>query len=198
MSLGHISELLCFALALHSSVAAFIAFVVSFAHHRFSRSLPFSYTLTFISFYFFHHISSFHSTTPSVPITPTFVWSPSSPPSPISVLFPGLKTSQTISSDVFCTKGQTRWGSVPGMHDAMKQQGFPSALLTKCQHAQAVSPFHPFLFSLLFSDLHHHNYCSDVWLLSGEWGNQLQRSILPFVFVSPRIIWVSVSTNYIV
>lgn len=50
MSLGHISELLCFALAVYSSVAAFIAFVVSFArllvhaHLHFILFLP-SYLL---------------------------------------------------------------------------------------------------------------------------------------------------------
>lgn len=82
------------------------------------------------------------------------------------VLFPGPKPSQTISADVFRTKGQRRRRrSVSWMRDAMKQQGFPNALLTKCQHAHSISPFALSL-CLLFSDLHHH-YCSFVWLLRG-------------------------------
>ena len=82
------------------------------------------------------------------------------------VLFPGPKPSQTISADVFRTKGQRRRRrSVSWMRDAMKQQGFPNALLTKCQHAHSISPFALSL-CLLFSDLHHH-YCSFVWLLQG-------------------------------
>lgn len=84
---------------LHQSVHILFALSSCHAHFHFTLfppSLP---------------LLPFHRSAPTRPVRP-----PSGPrplrPLRLLILFQGLKPSQTISADVFCTKGQRRWGGV--------------------------------------------------------------------------------------
>lgn len=76
-----------------------------------TSSLPFPPAHASISLYFLPHYPSLPSAALSHPVRPS---SGLRPPQPLwlLVLFPGLKPSQTISANVFRTKGQRRWGEV--------------------------------------------------------------------------------------
>lgn len=130
--------------------------------------------------YFLLHYPSFPSA--ALSCLP-FIWALSSSTT-LTLLFIPMIETITISADVFCNKGQRIWGEV-GLGCMVKQQGSPSALLTKCQHAHSISPS-PYFFCLLSSDLHHY-HCSFPFLKE-ELGIELESSVFSINFQSLKNI----------
>lgn len=106
----------------------------------------------------------------------------------LHVLFQGLKPSQTISSGVFCTKGQRKWGEVCRLCVMWWNSG--GLRVPFSSNANMLIEFLSYFLAFVF------RFTSPLPGLclapTGKWGIHLGRDILPIVSLSLENIWTPV------
>lgn len=103
----------------------------------------------------------------------------------LHILFQGLKPSQTISSSVFCTKGQRKWGEVCRVHMMWWNSG--GLQVPFSSNANMLIEFLSHFLAFVF------RFTSPLLELclapKGKWGIHLEWDILPIVSLSLENIW---------